>query len=456
MQESPTGSLPGREAPRPEGTGPEAPRPEGTGPEGTARRPRLSRRGLLTGGALTAVGALAACAPEKDASRLPAPGAAAARQVTGEGSPGQGTGRATAVPGGVATEPFHGAHQAGIATAPQTYGIFVGLDLLPDTDREAITRMMRLLTDDALRLTEGRPALADTEPELADLPSRLTVTFGFGPGLFTAAGLEDHRPESVAPLPSFKIDKLRKEWSGGDLLLQICADDALTLSHALRMTVKDARSFAKVRWTQRGFRRSPQTQDPGLTQRNVMGQLDGTVNPKPGTPDFDRAVWVSDGPEWLRGGTTLVLRRIRAEMETWDAVDTVGKEFTVGRRLDTGAPLTGQREHDEADFGKLNATGFPVISEQAHIRRAHVTDPGMRIFRRPYNYDEGLTEQGHSDSGLLFASYQADIARQFIPIQKRLAEADLLNEWTTPIGSAVFAIPPGCSAGGWIGETLLS
>ncbi|MGW0595155.1 Dyp-type peroxidase [Streptosporangium sp. NPDC002607] len=401
--------------------------------------PRISRRGLLAGGAVTAAGALAACAPDQavpPAAPRPAP--------------------AVPVSGGSAVEPFDGVHQAGIATPPQAYGVFVGLDLLPGTDRETLGRMMRLLTDDARRLTQGRPALADTEPELALLPARLTVTFGFGPGLFAAAGLADHRPKTVAPLPAFTIDRLKKEWSGGDLLLQICADDALALAHALRMVVKDARSFAKVRWTQRGFRRAAGTHAAEATQRNVMGQLDGTVNPKPGTPEFDRAVWVREGPSWLRGGTTLVLRRIRAEMETWDAVDRVAKEFTVGRRLDNGAPLTGRDEHDEADFTKLNAIGFPVISEQAHIRRAHVADAGMRILRRVYNYDEGLTPDGHADSGLLFASYQADIARQFIPIQRRLDEADLLNEWTTPIGSAVFAIPPGCSPNGWIGDTLLT
>lgn len=80
----------------------------------------------------------------------------------------------------------------------------------------------------------------------------------------------------------------------------------------------------------------------------------------------------------------------------------------------------------------------------------------MRIFRRVHNYDEGLTARGHADCGLLFASYQADVARQFTPVQRRPAEADLLNEWTTPIGSAVFAVPPGRAEGGWIGETLLS
>ncbi len=71
-------------------------------------------------------------------------------------------------PAGV--EPFHGPHQAGIATPPQAHAVFVGLDLLPGIDREALGRLMQLLTDDARRLTQGRPALADTEPELAHVP----------------------------------------------------------------------------------------------------------------------------------------------------------------------------------------------------------------------------------------------------------------------------------------------
>ncbi|SDG16280.1 dye decolorizing peroxidase [Sinosporangium album] len=392
----------------------------------------VSRRGLLAGGT------------------------AAAASLVATASGGRAEAEAGAVPYGKAVEPFHGPHQAGIATTPQTYAVFLGLDLREGTDREALVRLMRLLTDDARRLVEGRPALADTEPELAVLPAKLTITYGFGPGFFAAAKLDHQRPESLRALPPFKIDKLEKRWSGGDLLVQICCDDGVTLSHALRMIVKDVRSFASVRWTQRGFRRSPQVEAPGLTQRNLMGQLDGTVNPKPGTPDFARAIWVSEGPEWLRGGTTLVLRRIRMELETWDAVDRVAKEFSVGRRLDTGAPLTGRAELDPPDFTRLNSLGFPVISEFSHVRRAHVADAGMRIFRRAYNYDEGLTAGGRSDVGLLFASYQADIDRQFVPIQRRLAEVDLLNEWTTPIGSAVFAIPPGCSPSGWIGDTLLS
>ncbi|WP_091077054.1 Dyp-type peroxidase [Nonomuraea wenchangensis] len=407
---------------------------------------RLTRRGLLSGGALAAAATVTGAVAVTGSAATDGAAAGASPAAPSPAAP-------AASPDAGAVVPFHGPHQAGVATPPQAHAVFVGFDLRKGVGREALARMMRLLTDDARRLTQGRPALADTEPELAALPARLSVTFGFGPGLFDAAGVGEHRPESVAALPAFTIDRLRREWSGGDLLVQICADDPLTVTHALRMIVKDARAFAEVRWTQRGFRRAAHSQPGGTTQRNVMGQLDGTVNLVAGTPDFDRAVWIEEGR--LRGGTTLVLRRIRAEMETWDATDTTAKEFTVGRRLSDGAPLTGGREHDEPDFDRLTPVGFPVISEYAHIRRAHVPDPGLRMLRRVYNYDEGVAADGTADCGLLFAAFQADIARQFIPVQRRLAEADLLNEWTTPIGSAVFAIPPGCGPDGWIGETLL-
>ncbi|MDQ7909395.1 Dyp-type peroxidase [Phytohabitans sp. ZYX-F-186] len=400
---------------------------------------RLSRRRLLAGGALTAGGAMAgaAVALARDPD-TPTPA---------EAGP---------VAHGTQTVPFHGVHQAGIDTPAQAHAAFCAFDLAAGVDRAALGRLMRLLTDDAARLTQGRPALADTEPELAALPARLTVTFGFGPRFFAAAGREALRPESVAPLPAFGIDRLEQRWCGGDLLVQVCADDPLTVTHAQRMLVKDTLAFARPRWTQRGFRRGRGTQDDGVTQRNVMGQLDGTRNPALGSPEFDGAVWVDSGPSWLHGGTTLVVRRIRAEMEKWDAVDTAGKEFAVGRRLDTGAPLSGEHEHDPPDYAATNALGLTVIAEAAHIARAHVDSDRQRIFRRPYNYDEPPGPDGRPDMGLVFAAYQRDVGDQFLPIQRNLAEADLMNDWITPIGSAVFAVPPGCQAGGWIGETLLT
>ncbi|MEU6020882.1 Dyp-type peroxidase [Micromonospora sp. NPDC047134] len=403
----------------------------------STKRP-VSRRGLLTGGALAAGGTLVGAAA-----------VAATREADSTGTPAQ----VPVATVGEAVEPFHGVHQAGVATEPQAHAAFVAFTLRPGTDRAALGRMMRLLSDDAARLTQGRPALADTEPELGLLPARLTVTFGFGPGLFTAAGLDDRRPPSVADLPSFPIDRLQPRWSGGDLLVQICADDPITVAHAQRVLIKDSRPFATVRWVQQGFRRAAGA-EPGRTQRNLFGQLDGTANPKPGQP-LETAVWIPDGPDWLRHGTTLVLRRISMDLETWDLLGRTDREFSVGRRLDTGAPLTGTDEHDEPDFAALGPDGLTVIPDFSHLTRAHVSDDRFRILRRPYNYDGVPAADGTADSGLIFASYQADITRQFLPIQQRLAERDLLNEWTTPIGSAVFAIAPGCPEGGWVGQQLL-
>ncbi|KWV31191.1 Dyp-type peroxidase [Micromonospora rifamycinica] len=402
----------------------------------------VSRRGLLAGGTLAAGGALAG-------------GAVVATVGDGEAAdrpPGAQPVPVAAVGGLV--EPFHGPRQAGVATEPQAHAAFVAFTLRPGTDRAALGRLLRLLTDDAARLTQGRPALADTEAELGLLPARLTVTFGFGPGLYRAAGLDDRRPASVVDLPSLRIDRLQPAWSGGDLLLQICADDAVTVAHAQRVLVKDSRPFATVRWVQQGFRRGPGVEPAGHTQRNLFGQLDGTANPRPGAP-LDTAVWVPDGPAWLRDSTTLVVRRIRMDLETWDLLGRTDRELAVGRRLDTGAPLTGTAEHDEPDFAATGDDGLTVIPDFSHLTRARVTDDRQKILRRPYNYDGVPTPQGHADSGLIFAAYQADITAQFLPIQRRLAERDLLNEWTTPIGSAVFAVPPGCPPDGWIGQQVL-
>ncbi|MEV4349654.1 Dyp-type peroxidase [Actinoplanes sp. NPDC049596] len=339
--------------------------------------------------------------------------------------------------------PSHGARQAGVTTEPPAHASFVAFTLPAGTDRRALGRMMRLLTDDARRLTRGEPALGDTDAQLAVLPARLTVTFGFGPGLYRAAGLAS----PVRDLPAFTIDRLESRWSGGDLLLQICADDPLTVAHAQRMLIKDARPFGAVRWTQIGFRRSPGVEKPGFTQRNVLGQLDGTANPTGAA--LDTAVWQPDN------STTLVVRRIRAEIEKWDLLSVGDKENAVGRRMVSGAPFTGTNEHDEPDFAALDATGLPVMPDFAHVTRAHVTDPALKILRRPYNYDGAPNAAGHPDSGLIFAAYQSSVERQYVPIQQRLADRDLLNEWITPIGSAVFAVPPGSASDGWIGESVL-
>ena len=257
---------------------------------------------------------------------------------------------------------------------------------MPGTDRDALARLMRIWTDDIERLMSARPGLADTEPELAEVPASLTVTVGYGPGVFTAAGLEHRRRRGSRRCPRSRSTGSRTRWSGGDLMLQVCADDEVTVSHAVRLLTKEARTFTSVRWVQRGFRNSPGTTAPGTTMRNLMGQVDGTRNLDPAVDPH--LVWQPDDDgEWLAGGTSMVVRRIAMNLDTWDELDRSGREEAVGRRLGSGAPLTGTHEHDEPDLDAKGPLGFAVIGTAAHIRRARSDDPDQRFLRRAYNYD---------------------------------------------------------------------
>lgn len=401
----------------------------------------VSRRGFLMGSAAAGLGAVGGVS----VSLLTEPHASGS--APGQASPVAAP-PAPATPGGGRVA-FHGRHQPGITTPPQAAITYIALDLDETTDRAGASRLLQLLSDDAERLMRGEPALADLEPELAAPAANLTVTFGLGPELVRRAAGDSALPGWLRPLPRFAVDRLEPKWSGGDLLLQVGSDDSLTLAHAVRVLLRDSRAFARPRWTQNGFRRPPTTGTIGT--RNHFGQVDGTSNPVPGTAEFDTAVWTSDGPDWLAGGTSLVLRRIRMDMDGWDRLDRHSREQSVGRSLATGAPLTGTAEIDDPDLDALGPGGFPVIHDLAHVRSARMAALGRRIFRRAYNYTD---DPDSSSPGQLFASYQADVDRQFVPIQERLSAADLLNQWTTPIGSGVYALPGGCRPGGYVGEPL--
>lgn len=380
----------------------------------------------------------------------------------GVGAFAAGAGTATVVAGQLSdknstsqTIEFYGEHQAGVETPVQSYLSFLGWDLKQDANRESVTRMMRLLTDDAARLTQGIPALPDNDPYLSGNPERLTVTFGFSPSFFNKLGLQSKMPQGFSELPAFSIDKLQPEYSGGDVLIQLGSDDPLTLSHAVRQISRTARSFADIRWSQSGFTRDQPQAKPGETGRNLFGQVDGTVNPRT-EKEFDAQVWADGSPSWFDGGTCMVLRRIEMNLDTWDRLDEGAKELSIGRKLSNGAPLTGSQEFDVPDLEAKSSNGLPVIPSFAHIRRAKTEDNTQKFLRRPANYDDGIHPDGTANVGLLFAAYMANIAHQFVPVQQRLADLDLLNTWTTPIGSAVFALPPGCQPGGFIGEGLLN
>lgn len=392
---------------------------------------RVTRRRLLTGGAAVLGGAT-----------LGGLAVAAATQQAD----------AVEQPWGSDTLPFRGAHQPGIETPAQAHAWFVALDLVDGADREALARLLALWTDDIERLMSGRGALADQERELAGVPARLTVTVGLGATVFDTLGLESLRPPSLRPLPALATDRLEPRWGEADLLLQVAADDVLTVSHAVRVLTRDVRSIATVRWTQRGFARARGAVASDATPRNLLGQVDGTVNPAPGTEDFAQVVWASDGPAWWHGGTMLVVRRMRMDLDRWERLGRVDRELVVGRRLGDGSPLTGGLERDTVDLAAVDGDGLPVVPEAAHVRVARAQSPAERFLRRGFTYDD--TAEAGGDAGHIFCALMADVERQFLPVARRIAAGDLLNAWVTPVGSAVFALLPGAAPGERLGAGL--
>lgn len=398
--------------------------------------PEPGRRAMFVA-ALASAGTLAGCTE----AVAPAPAGS-----TPAGAPG---GPATAPAGGIGR--FRDPRQPGIRGRVQPYAAFVAVDLARGAGRTELRRLLTIWSDDIERLMGGRPPLTDPEPELARHTAGLTVTVGVGPRPVRLARGPDAVPDWLGPLPAYAIDQLQERWTGGDLLLQICADSPTTLHHAARRLTIGVRDLAPVRWVQRGFREPLDTGENLVGMRNLFGQVDGTVN-----PDDDGFVFAgADAPDWLVDGSSLVLRRIQMNLDKWEQADRVARENAIGRRLTDGAPITGGSERDIPDFEATDALGFHVVDDAAHVRRARAAAPRESILRRPYSYDDGHDDPG-ADAGLLFVSYQVDPLAQFDPIQKRLAEADLLNLWTTPIGSAVFAVLPGIGDDPHLGAALLA
>ena len=344
--------------------------------------------------------------------------------------------------------------QSGVEREPEAHTTLVAFDLLPGIDRRAMLRWMTLLTDDIARLQQGLGTVGDPQPELAGDTGTLTGIVGFGPGLFEKLGLQGQEPEGFGRLPSFAVDELHPEWSDGDLLIQVAGEDQLAVAHAVRALIRDSLEFGQVRWLQSGF--SNRDARTGGVQRNLMGQVDGTDNPVLGSDDFAQLVWISEGPKWAVGGTQLVVRRIKMKLDTWDSLGRTQQESVIGRKLDSGAPLTGTKLSDAPDFAARNAAGMPIIPDVAHIRRAAATNLRERFYRRPFNYLAEPVAGGQQEAGMLWTALAANLTEQYVPVQQRLAKFDLLNTWTVPVGSAVFAVPPAPKPGKVLGEELFA
>lgn len=399
----------------------------------------VSRRGFFAGlGLVGTAGVLAAC--ETDTSSGKTSSAAST-----DGQPPILATRST----DRTVVPFDGPHQAGIQTPSQANGVVVAFDL----DRKGLDaaalkknlrRLMVIWTGDARAMTQGKTALADLESELTASPMNLTVTVGWSPKLIHDAGLVSTTPKWVKShrngLPAFKGDKLKDDYSHGDLVLQVCGDDLTAVSHAVRVLTRGGQDYCRLRWIQRGFVDSPR----GETPRNLFGFKDGTANPATDV-EFEQSIWDD------QGGTSMVVRRIVYNMPEWEALDRQSREVVFGRTIEEGAPLGGQKESDPVDLNKVDSTGLPFIDPNSHVGIA--AGNGKRMRRRAYNWDGELSPLG--STGLIFISFQDDPEPGFSELQRRLAEKDRLNQWITHVGSALFWCPPGTEEGAYWGQKVL-
>lgn len=335
---------------------------------------------------------------------------------------------------GSATENFYGKHQNGIETERQAHSTFIALDLLPNNNISAMGRFMRVLTNDAALLTQGKPIIGDPQSEMAENPARLTVNFSFGYSLFEKLEISERWPIAQKAIPAYSIDKFEQRWDGGDLLIQVSGDNPQSIFHATHTLVKDSAPFATIRWQQRGFL-DPALVNVGEDSRNLMGQIDGTANAPINSNDFKERTWVAKGS--LKDGTTTVVRRIRLDLGDWDRLSVNRKNESLGRTL-----LDGEKLTKESDFTK------------SHVGRAAM-GKNQGITRRGYNYDDNYLPNGVHDVGLIFVSYQESLSR-YLRIQAALSQQDELNRWATPVGSALFITPGGVNEGDWIGSEFFA
>lgn len=353
--------------------------------------------------------------------------------------------------------PFFGIHQQGIITPPQKHIYFLVLDLHTHS-RSEIKEVFQTWTAYASKLTKGENVApygsnmlvppSDTGEADSLNPSNLTLTFGVGASFFEKLGLKSACPKALKDLPHFPRDQLRKEFSGGDICIQACADDPQIAFHAVRNLVRVARLKVTMKWSQMGFN-SYENND---TPRNLFAFKDGTINPA--ANELDKVVWVKD-KSWLNNGSYLVIRRVQMHLETWDRTHLKGQNDTFGRKRDTGAAFGKNDEFEQADIEALDENGKRIMPENSHVFLAKKT--GIQILRRSFSFASGIDARtGQFDAGLLFISFQKD-PMQFIKIQNALGNTDRMNEYITHIGSGLFACFGGVSQknGDYIGRTLL-
>ena len=398
-------------------------------------------------------------------------GAAAGARFGGILSAAGTEGRAATLP---AALPFWGAHQGGIVTPPQSFTCFAAFDLLAST-RDGVAMLLRSWTDAAARLTADRthpltatkPAAppgggSSQEPDpgapAADSgeadglePARLTLTFGFGAGVFEKDGddrygLRTRRPEAFVDYRDLPATGWRLSAPAAMFRCRL----ARTIRRSRSTRCANSPAWARTGCGCVGSERIPAahrhrrdtTQPDGF-----QGRYQQSANAGPrGHAPFRLGGWRGAGLDARRQLCRRTPHRYRAA--ALGPQRSAAEEQAVGRQKRSGAPLGRQHEFDPIDLDATDPGGNPVVPENSTCGWRTPRPTAMRqSFRRPYSYNDGLLPAEHRrrdmeyDAGLFFICYQRDPRTGFIRIYERMSQRDMLNRFVSHVGGGMFACP---------------
>lgn len=323
-------------------------------------------------------------------------------------------------------------------TEPGVRQAHAGFTVVDVVDLATLADVLARLGDRIVDLATG------DDPRLAGMaPSGLTVTVGIGPR--AVAALRGPRGPGTDDLPRFAREEIPDRRRGGDLLLQVCADDPTVVALAELSLAELVADSVAPRWQLAGFRGGVD----GVGARNLLGFYDGLSIPR--TPaEYDELVWL-DTPSGIAGGTIAVVRVMPIDVERFVTMPVAAQEAAIGRRRGSGVALSGGQVDDDPDLHAKSSSGDYDIALDAHVRRAHPLPAGARglMLRRGYSYARSA-----GDKGLIFVSFQRELDT-FVRTQARMDEADALMEFARTTASGTFLILPGFAPDRPLGSSLV-
>jgi deferrochelatase/peroxidase EfeB len=364
---------------------------------------------------------------------------------------------------------YWGNHQAGVITPDTKEAIFVVFNVTT-REKAQLQQLLQLISQRIAYFTQPQTLTTGKNDQLPPVesgllghnlsPDSLTITVAVGASLFDQRfGLAKHKPKKLIPMPRFPNDRLEKDWCGGDLSIQLCANSRESVIYALRDLISHCNRFMIPVWKMDGFLPARDI-DQHNTAINLFGFKDGTGNASiTDSKLMNELVWVTADnhePAWCLGGSYQAIRLIRFNLEFWDRTPLEDQENDFGRYKTSGAPIGMQHETDDPQMNR-DPHGDRILFD-SHMRRAEPRIPERhvaRLRRRSFSYSLGVLPSGQLDMGLIFVAYQNDLKKGFIDTQNRL-NGEPLERYIKPFGGGFFFVLPGMAReNDYLGKQLL-